>query len=88
MTRRVAFITPLLLLVALVTPITAMAYTQNGQQMMRGWAVSDKCAAAAQKAFPDFTPESNAKRDAQMKNCLAGSNLPPRGDLDRPAPKP
>lgn len=85
MTRRLAFATSLIVLAA---PITAMAYTQYGQQMMRGWAVSDKCAAQAQKAFPDFTPESNAKRDAQMKTCLSGSNLPPRGDLEKSAPKP
>jgi hypothetical protein len=49
---------------------------------MNEWKASDKCAAAAQKAFPDFTAESNAKRDALMKNCLASQNLPPRGDLD------
>jgi len=85
MTRHIAFVA---LLIALAAPVTAMAYTQYGQQMMRTWAVSDKCAAQAQKAFPDFTPESNAKRDAQMKTCLSGSNLPPRGDLEKPAPKP
>jgi hypothetical protein len=85
MTRRIAFAT---VFIALVTPITAIAYTQNGQQMMRNWATSDKCAAQAQKAFPDFTPESNAKRDAQMKNCLSGNIVPPRGDLEKPAPQP
>jgi len=80
---------PLVTLFAvLMTPIAAMAYTQNGQQMMRNWATSDKCAAQAQKAFPDFTPESNAKRDAQMKNCLSGNIVPPRGDLEKPAPQP
>ena len=38
----------------------------------------DKCAVQAQRAFPDFTAESNAKRDAKLKECLAGQNLPPR----------
>jgi hypothetical protein len=85
MTRRIAFAA---LFAALVMPITAMAFTQYGQQMMRTWSASDRCAAAARKAFPDYTPESNAKRDAQMKNCLSGSNLPPRGDLEKPAPQP
>jgi hypothetical protein len=85
MTRRTAFVA---FFVVLATPIAAMAFTQYGQQIMRTWSASDRCAAAAQKAFPDYTPESNAKRDAQMKNCLSGSNLPPRGDLEKPAPQP
>ena len=38
----------------------------------------DKCANQAQRAFPDFTAKSNAKRDAKLKECLAGQNLPPR----------
>ena len=33
----------------------------------------------AQIAFPDFTPEANAKREARLKDCLAAQNLPPRG---------
>jgi len=88
MTWRIAFITLIVLSVALAAPITAMAYSQYGNQMMRYWGISDKCAAQAQKAYPDYTAESNAKRDAQMKNCLAGGSLPPRGDLDKPASKP
>jgi len=55
--------------------------------MMNEWKASDRCAAAAQKAFPDFSAESNAKRDAAMKNCLASQNLPPRESLDKPSPK-
>jgi hypothetical protein len=38
----------------------------------------DTCTRQAQTAFPDFTAESNAKRDAKLKECLAGRNLPPR----------
>ena len=38
----------------------------------------------AQTAFPDFTVEANAKRDAKLKECLAGKNLPPR-ELPAPA---
>ena len=38
----------------------------------------DKCAVEAQRAFPDFTAKANAKRDAKLKDCLAGQNLPPR----------
>ena len=76
------------LFMALTMPVTAMAFTQYGQQMMRTWKAEDRCAAAALKAFPDYTPEGNAKRDAQMKLCLSSQNLPPRGDLDTSAPKP
>jgi hypothetical protein len=85
MTGRIVFVA---FLVMVMTPLTATAYTMYGTQVMRNWATSDKCAAQAQKAFPDFTPESNAKRDAQMKNCLAGGNLPPREDLEKPQAKP
>jgi hypothetical protein len=59
-----------------------------GQQMTRNWKVADQCAAGAQKTVPDHTSESNAKRDALLKQYLSGHNLPPRGDLDTPTPKP
>lgn len=76
MIRRIAFVA---LLGALAMPVTARAFsTLNGDSMMHRWTASDKCAAQAQKAFPDFNAESNAKRDAAMKNCLASQNLPPR----------
>jgi hypothetical protein len=38
----------------------------------------DFCAIEAQRAFPDFTAEANARRDAALKDCLARKNLPPR----------
>ena len=38
----------------------------------------DNCAEQAQTAYPDFSAESNAKRDAKLKECLEGQNLPPR----------
>jgi len=61
---------------------SALATSLNGNNMMREWAGSDRCAAAAQKQFPDYTAESNAKRDAAMKQCLANSMLPPRQSLN------
>ena len=73
-------------LAVLAMPGVTMATTQYGQTMMKYWSLSDRCAAQAQRAFPDYTPEANAKRDANMKQCLAGGSLPPRGDLDRPKP--
>ena len=75
-------------LAALTMPISAMAVSPYGQQMTATWKASDRCAAAARKAFPDYTPEGNAKRDAQLKQCLSSQNLPPRSGLDTPDPKP
>ena len=71
---------------ALVFPAVALAYTAQGQLMMGRWAGADRCAAAAQKASPDFTPEGNAKRNAILQQCLAGAGLPPRGDAEQPKP--
>jgi hypothetical protein len=72
--------------VALALPVAAEAFTQYGQQTMSRWSASDRCAAAAQKNFPDFTAEANAKRDAWLKNCLSSQILPPRGSLDKAPP--
>jgi len=83
MIRHIAFIA---LLFALSMPVTATANSRSGNMIMNGWKASDRCAAAAQKAFPDFNAESNAKRDAMLKNCLASQNLPPRQSLDKPQP--
>jgi hypothetical protein len=74
----------LVLGVALLLPAAAFAYTSYGQQTMSRWKSTDRCAEAAQRAFPDYTAESNAKRDAAIKNCLASGNLPPRAP-DGPA---
>jgi hypothetical protein len=60
----------------------AMA-TQAGVNAMLGWKTMDSCAKEAQERYPDFTAESNAKRDAQLKACLEQNNLPPR-QLDTP----
>ena len=68
-----------LLFVAL-TPAAAVA-SQQGVIVMKKWKTMDLCAQQAQAAFPDFTPEANAKRDARLKECLAGQNLPPREPL-------
>jgi hypothetical protein len=68
---------------ALLLPAAAAA-SQQGVVVVQKWKLADKCAQEAQAAFPDFTPEANAKRDAKLKACLAGQNLPPReGPLQR-----
>ena len=55
--------------------------SQQGVGTIRNWKTMDLCAKEAQAAFPDFTTESQAKRDAKLKQCLAGKNLPPREPL-------
>ena len=64
-------------------PIGAKA-TQQGQAAMRGWKAMDNCARQAQAAYPDFSADSNAKRDAKLKECLNGNRLPPREPLRQP----
>ena len=55
--------------------------TQQGVVVMKNWKTMDLCAKEAQTAFPDFTADSHARRDAKLKECLAGKNLPPREPL-------
>ena len=52
--------------------------SQQGTNTMKNWKAADQCAKKAQLAFPDFTTEANAKRDAALKQCLEQQNLPPR----------
>ncbi len=54
------------------------AATQQGQQAIDQWKEMDACARKAQAAHPDYTAQSNAKRDAQLKKCLEAGSLPPR----------
>ncbi len=67
-----------LLGVVLLLPAAAHATSGQGTIAMKKWQSMDKCAVEAQRAFPDFTAESNAKRDMKLKACLEGQNLPPR----------
>ena len=61
--------------------------SQQGQAVIGYWKAADKCAKQAQAAYPDYSAEANAKRDAALKNCLNGSNLAPRQPLSQPPPK-
>lgn len=60
------------------------AETQQGAIVIRKWATMDQCTKKAQAAFPDFTSDSNAKREAQLRACLQSQNLPPRAPLPPP----
>jgi hypothetical protein len=56
----------------------AEAATAQGTTAVLRWRTMDTCARLAQAAFPDYSPDSNAKRDAKLKDCLNANNLPPR----------
>lgn len=66
------------LAIGLVFAASAAQASQQGIQVIKNWKVADLCAKKAQQAFPDFTAEANAKRDAKLKECLQQGNLPPR----------
>jgi len=66
------------LLALLFFPTAAHAVSLQGTVVVGKWKSMDKCANEAQRAYPDFTAEANAKRDAKLRDCLAGQNLPPR----------
>ena len=55
-------------------------------QSKRVWSKMDRCAHEAQKKYPDYTRESNAKREAFRRLCLRKENLP-GGDDPEPEPQ-
>lgn len=63
-----------------LAPASAMASAQ-GIVVMKKWQLSDKCAKTAFAEFPDYNPQSNAKREARLRQCLDSQNLPPRDGL-------
>jgi hypothetical protein len=65
----------------LLTLAQAAIPSQQGAQATKNWKTMDQCANEAHTAFPDHTAEANAKREAKLKECLEGKNLPPRGPL-------
>lgn len=66
------------LLAALSISIVAARATQPGQSALTNWKVMDTCAKQAQSAYPEYNADSNAKRDAQLNQCLRNNILPPR----------
>ena len=61
--------------------------SQQGQVVLNNWKAADKCAKQAQAAYPDYSAEANAKRDAKLKECLNNGNLAPRQTLSPPLPR-
>lgn len=68
-------------LLAMIVWSSAAMATQQGILAQQRWKAADLCAKKAQAAFPDFTADSNAKREAQLNACLEGQNLPARPPL-------
>jgi hypothetical protein len=48
------------------------------------WDQRDKCTRQALQQFPDYTPESNAKREKARLTCLRTGNLPAEGSAQPP----
>jgi hypothetical protein len=63
---------------ALVLVSGTAGATGQGTTAMQRWKGMDNCAKQAQAAYPDFSADSNAKREAKLKDCLNANNLPPR----------
>jgi hypothetical protein len=72
---------PMLALLLALMPGLAQGATQQATQVMKNWKTGDNCAKQAQAAFPDYTAEANAKRDAKLKECLEGNRVSPREPL-------
>lgn len=71
------FCTALLAVAAMALAGTPPAAAdQNWTRSSAVWKAMDKCTQAARKAFPDYTRESNAKREAARQACLRAGNLP------------
>ena len=75
------------LIAALLLFAGAAEASQQGQVVLNNWKAADKCAKQAQAAYPDYSAEANAKRDAKLKECLSGGNLAPRQPVSQPLPR-
>lgn len=76
MTRLAAVL--FLICMCVLPAVAQQAKTTYGQGVIGRWRAMDKCEAAAQKVFPDFTAAGTAKREATVKECLASQLLPAR----------
>jgi hypothetical protein len=67
-----------LLLVGVLGAAGAHAGSVREQQAQAAWRKQDECARAAFVKFPDYVPESNAKRAEATRQCERDNNLPER----------
>ena len=59
---------------ALAAPARAGSSQQRDADVE--WHIADDCARKAFRAFPDYTPEGNARRENYRRDCLRGKGLP------------
>jgi hypothetical protein len=78
----------LLLTAAFSLPAAAQVNQNPWKPSSAVWGAMNKCAQAAFKQFPDYTPEGNARREAARQKCLRDSNLPNEVDAATPPPAP
>jgi hypothetical protein len=70
------------------TRFSAAALGQQCKTNSAYWRVMDACTSQAQKLYPDYTPESNAKGEKARQAWLRASNLPTAGSsLSTPTPR-
>lgn len=67
-----------LLVVGIFGAVAARAGSLREQQAQAAWRKQDECARAAFVKFPDYVPESNAKRAEATRQCERENHLPER----------
>lgn len=77
-------LTAAILAIGLCLASSAALATVAGQAAIQRWAAMDQCTREAQAAFPDYSADAVAKRDAKLNECLEGHDLPPRAPLSPP----
>jgi len=71
------------LVLLLLLPYAARA--DNSQKDTgEAWRQTDRCAHEAFQKYPDYTPQSNAKREAARRACLRDHHLPAPGSAAVP----
>jgi hypothetical protein len=71
------------LAVAAFLPLAAHA-DMSQQNSGDAWRQASRCAHEAFKQYPDYTPASNAKREAARRACLRDHQLPAPGSVAAP----
>jgi hypothetical protein len=67
-----------LLVVGIFGAVSARAGSVREQQAQAAWHKQDECAREAFVKFPDFVPESNARRAEATRQCERDNHLPER----------
>lgn len=71
-------LTAAVLIIGIFGALGARAGSVREQQAQAAWRKEDDCARAAFVKFPDYVPESNAKRAEATRQCERDNHLPER----------